>query len=94
MGNRQGAWRGTERVLAAAKARGQQLGNPDIGNIRKAEALERASPLRSIIEPLRGLPAQRISTILNDRKITPPRGGKWQATQVIRLLARLDLAPA
>jgi len=84
----------TKEALAAAKARGQQLGNPDIGNIRKAEAAERASPLRSILEPLRGLPAQRISAILNDRKITTPRGGKWQATQVIRLLNRLDLAPA
>lgn len=84
----------TKEALAAAKARGQQLGNPDIGNLRKAEAAERALPLRSVLEPLRGLPAQRISAILNDRKITTPRGGKWQATQVIRLLNRLDLAPA
>jgi DNA invertase Pin-like site-specific DNA recombinase len=84
----------TKEALAAAKARGQQLGNPDIGKLRKAEAEERATHLRSIIEPLRGLPAKRISAILNDRKVTAPRGGSWQATQVIRLLTRLDLAPA
>ena len=84
----------TKEALAAAKARGQQLGNPDIGKLRKAEAEERATHLRAIIEPLRSLPAKRISTVLNDRKITTPRGGKWQATQVIRLLNRLNLVPA
>ena len=84
----------TKEALAAAKARGQQLGNPDIGKLRKAEAEERATHLRSIIEPLRSLPAKRISAILNDRKVAAPRGGIWQATQLIRLLARLDLATA
>jgi DNA invertase Pin-like site-specific DNA recombinase len=84
----------TKEALAAAKARGQQLGNPDIGRLRKAEAQERAAHLRAVIEPLRGLSAKRISAVLNDRKVAAPRGGSWQATQVIRLLARLDLAPA
>jgi DNA invertase Pin-like site-specific DNA recombinase len=83
----------TREALAAAKARGQQLGNPDIGKLRKTEADGRATHLRSIIEPLRGLSAKRISAILNDRKIAAPRGGNWQATQVIRLMTRLDLAP-
>ena len=82
----------TKEALAAAKARGQQLGNPNIGQLRQAEAHERAASLRAIIEPLRGLPAKRISAILNEKKITTPRGGNWQATQVIRLLARLDQA--
>ncbi|KRR10562.1 recombinase family protein [Bradyrhizobium valentinum] len=84
----------TKEALAAAKARGQQLGNSDIGRLRKAEAQERAANLRAVIEPLRGLSANRISAVLNDRKVAAPRGGKWQATQVIRLLDRLDLAPA
>jgi DNA invertase Pin-like site-specific DNA recombinase len=84
----------TKEALAAAKARGQQLGNPDIGRLRKAVAQERAAHLRAVIEPLRGLSAKRISAVLNDRKVAAPRGGSWQATQVIRLLARLDLAPA
>jgi len=84
----------TKEALAAAKARGQQLGNPEIGKLRKAEAEERAAHLRPIIESLRGLSAKRISEILNDRKLAAPRGGSWQATQVIRLLMRLDLASA
>jgi DNA invertase Pin-like site-specific DNA recombinase len=84
----------TREALAAAKARGQQLGNPEIGKIRRAEADERALRLRSIIEPLRSLPAKRISAILNDRRIPTPRAGKWQATQVIRLLNRLDVEMA
>jgi DNA invertase Pin-like site-specific DNA recombinase len=65
-----------KEALAAAKARGQQLGNPDIGKARKAEADEHARHLRPIVESLRGLPAKRISLFLNDRGITTPRGGK------------------
>lgn len=82
----------TKEALAAAKARGQQLGNPNIGQLRQAEAHERATGLRAIIEPLRGIPAKRISAILNEQKIAAPRGGRWQATQVIRVLARLELS--
>jgi len=84
----------TKEALAAAKARGQQLGNPAIGNDRRAEADRHAAHLRPIIEPLRSLSAKRISAVLNERKIAAPRGGRWQATQVIRLLNRLDLVPA
>ena len=83
----------TKEALAAAKARGQRLGNPDIGHARKAEADLHAAQLRHIIEPLRELPAKRISAILNDRKVAAPRGGGWQATQVIRLLNRLESIP-
>src|SRR4029079_13085938 len=82
----------TREALAAAKARGQQLGDANIAQLRQAEAFERANRLRSIVEPLRNIPAKRISEILNLRKIAAPRGGRWQATQVIRLMARLDLA--
>ena len=80
----------TREALAAAKARGRKLGNPNIGQLRQAEAHKRAADLRSFIEPLRSLPAKRISAILNEQKIAAPRGGDWQATQVIRLLAYLD----
>ncbi|KGT73016.1 recombinase family protein [Bradyrhizobium japonicum] len=79
----------TREALAAAKARGQMLGNAAIGEARKAEADLHAEQFRSIFEPLRDLPAKRISVILNERGIATARGGKWQATQVIRLLGRL-----
>jgi DNA invertase Pin-like site-specific DNA recombinase len=84
----------TKEALAAAKARGKQLGNPDIGKLRKAEADLNAAQLRHIIQPLRQLSAKRISIMLNNQKVPAPRGGSWQATQVIRLLNRLDLPPA
>jgi DNA invertase Pin-like site-specific DNA recombinase len=80
----------TREALAAAKARGQRLGNVGIGKVRKAEANAHAEHLRSIIEPLRALPAKRISIVLNERGVVAPRGGTWQATQVIRLLSRLE----
>ncbi|AMA59446.1 recombinase family protein [Bradyrhizobium sp. CCGE-LA001] len=82
----------TREALAAAKARGQMLGNAAIGQSRKAEADLHAEQLRPIIAPLRALPAKRISVILNERGVTTPRGGKWQATQVIRMLNRLHFA--
>jgi DNA invertase Pin-like site-specific DNA recombinase len=80
----------TREALAAAKARGQRLGNAEIGTARKEEANAHAQHLRPIVEPLRALPAKRISIILNERGVTAPRGGKWQAIQVIRLLSRLE----
>ncbi|WP_041960735.1 recombinase family protein [Bradyrhizobium japonicum] len=80
----------TREALAAAKARGKILGNTAIGEARKAEADLHAEQYRPIIEPLRDLPAKRISVILNERGVTTPRGGRWQATQVIRMLYRLN----
>lgn len=82
----------TREALAAAKARGQMLGNAAIGEARKAEANLHAEQFRPIFEPLRNLPAKRISVILNERGIATARGGKWQATQVIRLLSRLHIS--
>lgn len=80
----------TREALAAAKARGRKLGNSDIGRARQEEADVSAEQFRSVVEPLRSLFAKRISVILNDRKILTARGGTWQATQVIRLLHRLE----
>jgi len=80
----------TREALAAAKARGQVLGNAAIGEARKAEADVHPEQFRSIIAPLRGLPAKRISAMFNDQKILTARGGTWQATQMIRLLNRLE----
>lgn len=80
----------TREALAAPEARGQKLGNSGLGRARKEEADVHAQRLRTVIEPLRNLPAKRISIILNERSIAAPRGGKWQATQVIRLFRRLD----
>jgi hypothetical protein len=38
-----------------------------------------------------GLTTRAIAKALNDRGLKPPRGGAWQAPQITRLLARLEL---
>lgn len=42
----------TREALAAAKARGQVLGNPEIGRARQEEADVYAEQFRSLVEPL------------------------------------------
>jgi DNA invertase Pin-like site-specific DNA recombinase len=96
----------TKAALAAAKARGVKLGNPNgarclrgtqVGNKEavaavKQKAQEHANNLRAIVEDIR---AQGITSIrkiaeeLNSRAVLAPRGGEWQPTTVVRLLARL-----
>jgi DNA invertase Pin-like site-specific DNA recombinase len=98
----------TNAALAAAKARGVKLGNPNgaralrgkqVGNKEavaavKLKAQEHANNLRAIVDDIR---AQGITSIrkiaeeLNNRAILAPRGGEWQPTTVVRLLARLSL---
>ena len=98
----------TKAALAAAKARGVKLGNPNgaralrgkqVGNkeavaVVQQKAQEHASNLRTIVEDIR---AQGITSIrkiadeLNRRSILTPRGGEWQPTTVVRLLARLSV---
>jgi hypothetical protein len=96
----------TKAALAAAKARGVKLGNPNgaralrgkqVGNKEavaaiKLKAQEHATNLRSILDDVRGQGITSIGWIaeeLNQRGILAPRGGEWQPTTVVRLLARL-----
>ncbi len=96
----------TKAALAAAKARGAQLGTPgNLGNrnvgtlksakVRKARADDRATDLLPVIEEIRAsgtVSLAGIAQALNQRGIGTPRGGIWQATQVQRLLNRLSSA--
>lgn len=87
----------TKAALAAAKARGVKLGNPNgaqalrgkqVGNKQavaavKANAAQRASNLRAILEELRSQGVASVRTIaaeLNARGILTPRGGAWHLT--------------
>jgi DNA invertase Pin-like site-specific DNA recombinase len=98
----------TRAALAAAKARGVKLGNPNgarclrgkqVGNKEavaaiQAKAQEHATNLRSIVQDIRagGITSiRRIADELNQRGILARRGGKWQPTTVVRLLARLSV---
>jgi DNA invertase Pin-like site-specific DNA recombinase len=102
--------RRTKEALAAAKARGQRLGNPNgaaafagkngsaVGVravIRKAD--DHAEMLRPVIDQLRAAGHTSLGSIanqLNDQGMLTPRRGRWYASSVRNLLARLDASKA
>jgi DNA invertase Pin-like site-specific DNA recombinase len=56
----------------------------------RLEAQERAEGLRSVFEGLSGLSARKAAEKLNAHGVPTPAGGKWHATQVIRVRERLS----
>ena len=88
----------TKAALAAAKARGVKLGNPNIEHAReraiaviKGEAERAAGNVLPIINEVRRAGAtslRQIAEALNSRGISTPRGGVWYATSVRNVLAR------
>jgi DNA invertase Pin-like site-specific DNA recombinase len=81
----------TKAGLAAAKRRGVKLGGRNAQSDRTAaEASERAEQLRPVMAELAALSANQAAAELNRRKIATPSGGRWFATQVIRLRQRLE----
>jgi DNA invertase Pin-like site-specific DNA recombinase len=81
----------TKEALAAAKARGVKLGDPDIGSRKREAADALAESLRAVVTPLAGQTMRAIAATLNARGIKTARGGQWQSPQVMRLLDRLGL---
>ncbi len=84
----------TKAALAAAKARGVKLGitGKDRAKENKAAADAVARSLRPVIKEIaaKGVTSVRgVAEALNIRNIPTPRGGRWHATSVARLLARL-----
>jgi hypothetical protein len=68
------------------------VGNNEAVAAIKLKAQEHATNLRSILDDVRvqGITSiRRIAEELNQRGILAPRGGEWQPTTVVRLLARL-----
>jgi DNA invertase Pin-like site-specific DNA recombinase len=90
----------TKAALAAAKARGVKLGNPNIEHARKraiavikGEAERAADNILPIINEVRRAGAtslRQIAEALNSRGISTPRGGLWHATSVRNVLARAN----
>ena len=93
----------TREALAAAKRRGVRLGGnrgnlPSVAHIgalasarlRSRKAEERAQDLKPVLSPMlhEGKSLSAIAAELNAKAIPSPRGGRWQATQVRRLIAR------
>jgi DNA invertase Pin-like site-specific DNA recombinase len=83
----------TRLALAAAKARGVQLGNPALPRRNRSKAVAYAEGLRTVVEPLarEGQSLRSIAKALDDHGLTPQQGGEWRAQQVARLLSRLEL---
>jgi DNA invertase Pin-like site-specific DNA recombinase len=86
----------TKSALAAAKARGVQLGTHGkvLAEQSAAAAAARDASLRATLEPMAGLPSRTIADKLNALGIEAPRGGKWAFKSVLRMMARLGLATA
>lgn len=86
----------TKEGLAAAKARGVKLGNPNIKTInrqRVSTADDFAEKLRGTIQAYRssGMTQRAIVEALNNLGVKTPRDGKWGLRQVQLLMARLGI---
>lgn len=87
----------TKAALAEAKARGVKLGGMRDATMKRNDAVRanahaRASRVEGIVRPLRdaGKTLREIAGELNRAGVATARGGKWQASQVMRVLERLD----
>jgi DNA invertase Pin-like site-specific DNA recombinase len=85
----------TKAALAAVKARGVTLGNPRLSEAQplavaavKAEADAFAANVRPILDSLAPMSATAMARELNARRVATANGGKWSATQVLRILRR------
>jgi DNA invertase Pin-like site-specific DNA recombinase len=88
----------TKSALAAAKARGQKLGNPNLAAAREAGAVvlrakadRHAANVLPIIAEIQRTGATTLRAIahaLNKRGISTPRGRQWEAMSVKNTLAR------
>jgi DNA invertase Pin-like site-specific DNA recombinase len=89
----------TKAALAAAKARGQVLGNPRLAEasaIAHARLKAEADTFAASVAPaIRGAQAsgakslRQIAAALNGRGIATPRGSKWEAASVRNVLQRI-----
>lgn len=89
----------TKQALAAAKARGVQLGGLRDKTMKRNEATKEAADaaaqrVASIVLPMRknGSTLQAIADALNAANVPTPRGKKWAAMSVRNALARLQPA--
>jgi DNA invertase Pin-like site-specific DNA recombinase len=89
----------TKAALAAAKARGQALGNPRLSDARavahgrlRAEAGAHAAAVMPAIREAQAAGAnslRQIAAALNGRGIATARGAKWEAVTVRNVLKRV-----
>lgn len=94
----------TRAVVAAAKARGPELGryhwhiqmvankgSAESARVRTESANKHARDLMPLIQAIRAEGAtslRQIASALNERKVSAVRGGEWSAVQVKRIMER------
>jgi DNA invertase Pin-like site-specific DNA recombinase len=80
----------TRAAMAAAKARGVELGRYGrtvLAPLNQSEAAKRAGELRPVLDELRaaGIGSTRtIAEALNNRGVPTPTGKRWHQTSVVR----------
>ena len=77
--------------LSSGPRCGALLGRQRAAEARRGKTAARARDLAPVIAAIRAegiVSATGIAKALNERGIPTPRGGKWQAVQVQRLLGR------
>ena len=83
----------TKVALRAAKGRGVQLGNPNVGKMNSEAAAARDAILRPILQEMWEMPYRDIAQELTNRNIPALRGGDlWNAMTVMRVMKRLGIA--
>ena len=83
----------TKVALRAAKGRGVQLGNPNVGKMNTDAAAARDAVLQPILQEMWEMPYRDIAQELTNRNIATPRGGDvWNAMTVMRVMKRLGIA--
>ncbi len=81
----------TKAGLAAAKAKGVELGNAKLAADNRAAAVARAKALKPVLTELRKLSARAAAVELNRRDVPTPTGAPWSAKTVIRARERIGL---
>ena len=81
----------TRAGLAAAKARGVKLGNPELAARQAADAAARDEALRPVLVSMAGQSSRAVAQALTEQGVEPPRGGAWSYQTVLRMMARLGL---
>jgi DNA invertase Pin-like site-specific DNA recombinase len=90
----------TKAALAAAKARGVKLGNPDLkrhNDRQRASAQRFARSLTPVVQSIRSQGHSSVRAIrdqLNAMEVASPGGGQWHVPSVHRLLKRVDRVAA
>lgn len=84
----------TKAALARARITGTKsgrpLGNPEMNERRRKEAVERARAFAQPFAMVADCSAHTAAIRLNEMGIATPKGGRWAATTVIRVRERLN----